>query len=143
MKSTESDLTQAGLDTHQLSMLRQQHAHLRSEGRSTDLSSLALRSRFINSDDLQEDDQEGDLGVIGDHFTLQTILPLEYCRRFVCVPTEFSKGVLTLKCAQPLTAAQRSRIQEVLRTTVQSLRVLPASRQEVLMCLCVSNNLAR
>jgi type II secretory ATPase GspE/PulE/Tfp pilus assembly ATPase PilB-like protein len=131
MKSTESDLTQAGLDAHQLSMLRQQHAHLRAEGRSADLSSLALRSRFINSDDLQEDDDESDLGVIGDHFTLQTILPLEYCRRFVCVPTEFSKGVLTLKCAQPLTAAQRSRIQEVLRTTVQSLRILPASRQEV------------
>ena len=131
MKSSESDLTEAGLDAHQLSMLRQQYAHLRAEGRSTDLSSLALRSRFINSDDLQEDDQESDLGVIGDHFTLQTILPLEYCRRFVCVPTEFSKGVLTLKCAQPLSAAQRKRIQEVLRTSVQALRVLPASRQEV------------
>lgn len=131
MKSSESDLTEAGLDAHQLSMLRQQHAHLRAEGRSADLSSLALRSRFINSDDLQEDDQESDLGVIGDHFTLQTILPLEYCRRFVCVPTEFSKGVLTLKCAQPLSAAQRKRIQEVLRTSVQALRVLPASRQEV------------
>lgn len=131
MKSTESDLTQAGLDGNQLTMLRQQHAHLRSEGRSADLSSLALRSRFINSDDLQEDDEESDLGVIGDHFTLQTILPLEYCRRFICVPTEFSKGVLTLKCAQPLSASQRKRIQEVLRTPVQSLRVLPASRQEV------------
>jgi type II secretory ATPase GspE/PulE/Tfp pilus assembly ATPase PilB-like protein len=131
MKSTESDLTQAGLDTHQLSMLRQQHAHLRSEGRSADLSSLALRSRFINSDDLKDDDRENDVGIIGDHFTLQTILPLEYCRRFICVPTEFSKGVLTLKCAQPLSASQRKRIQDALRTSVQSLRVLPASRQEV------------
>jgi type II secretory ATPase GspE/PulE/Tfp pilus assembly ATPase PilB-like protein len=131
MKSTESDLTQAGLDTHQLSMLRQQHAHLRSEGRSADLSNLALRSRFINSDDLKDDDLENDVGIIGDHFTLQTILPLEYCRRFICVPTEFSKGVLTLKCAQPLSTSQRRRIQDALRTSVQSLRVLPASRQEV------------
>ncbi|MCE2745296.1 MAG: Flp pilus assembly complex ATPase component TadA [Burkholderiales bacterium] len=131
MKSTESDLTQAGLDAHQLSMLRQQHAHLRSEGRSTDLSSLALRSRFINSDDLKDDDLESDQGIVGDHFTLQTILPLEYCRRFTCVPTEFSKGVLTLKCAQPLSTSQRKRIQDALRTSVQSLRVLPASRQEV------------
>jgi len=131
VKSTESDLTQAGLDTHQLSMLRQQYAHLRSEGRSTDLSSLALRSRFINSDDLKDDDLESDQGIIGDHFTLQTILPLEYCRRFICVPTEFSKGVLTLKCAQPLSTSQRKRIQDALRTSVQSLRVLPASRQEV------------
>lgn len=131
MKSTESDLTQAGLDAHQMSMLRQQHAHLRAEGRAMDLSTLALRSRFINSDDLQEDDDKGDIGIIGDHFTLQTILPLEYCRLFFCVPTDFSKGVLTLTCAQPLTSTQRKRIQEVLRTSVQSIRIMPASRQEV------------
>ena len=131
MKSTELELTEAGLDEHQLSLLRQQHSHMRSEGRASELSSLALRSRFINSDDLQDDDHTDDLGVIGDHFTLQTILPLEYCRRFVCVPTEFSKGVLTLKCAQPLSAAQRKRIQEILRAPVQALRVVPASRQEV------------
>lgn len=131
MKSTEQELTEAGLDDHQLTLLRQQHAHLRSEGRISELTSLALRSRFINVDDLQDEDHVDDLGVIGDHFTLQTILPLEYCRRFVCVPTEFSKGVLTLKCAQPLSAAQRARIQEILRAPVQALRVLPASRQEV------------
>jgi type II secretory ATPase GspE/PulE/Tfp pilus assembly ATPase PilB-like protein len=131
MKSTEQELTDAGLDDHQLTLLRQQHAHLRSEGRVSELSSLALRSRFINADDLQDEDHVDDLGVIGDHFTLQTILPLEYCRRFVCVPTEFSKGVLTLKCAQPLSEAQRKRIQEILRAPVQALRILPASRQEV------------
>lgn len=131
MKSTEQELTDAGLDDHQLTLLRQQHAHLRSEGRVSELSSLALRSRFINADDLLDDDHVDDLGVIGDHFTLQTILPLEYCRRFVCVPTEFSKGVLTLKCAQPLSKAQRKRIQEILRAPVQALRILPASRQEV------------
>jgi len=131
MKSTEQELTDAGLDDHQLTLLRQQHAHLRSEGRVSELSSLALRSRFINADDLQDEDHVDDLGVIGDHFTLQTILPLEYCRRFVCVPTEFSKGVLTLKCAQPLSEAQRKRIQEIFRAPVQALRILPASRQEV------------
>lgn len=131
MKNTEQELTDAGLDEHQLTLLRQQHAHLRSEGRISELSSLALRSRFINTDDLRDEDHVDDLGVIGDHFTLQTILPLEYCRRFACVPTEFSKGVLTLKCAQPLSSAQRARIQEILRAPVQALRVLPASRQEV------------
>lgn len=107
MKSLEADLVQAGLDDHQLNLLRQQHTHLRGEGRSAELGSLALRSRFLNLDDLVDTGSQEDSNVIGDHFTLQTILPLEYCRRFVCVPTEFSKGVLTLRCAQPLKAAQQ------------------------------------
>jgi type II secretory ATPase GspE/PulE/Tfp pilus assembly ATPase PilB-like protein len=131
MRSSEQDLTEAGLDDHQLMLLRQQHAHLRAEGRSSELAGLALRSRFINADDLKDDDELNDQGIIGDHFTLQTILPLDYCRRFVCVPTEFAKGILTLRCAQPLSVSQRERIKEILRAPVQSIRIVPASRQEV------------
>lgn len=132
MKTAESDLVSAGLDEHQMRLLRQQHTQLRSEGRPAELGALALRSRFINLDDLVDDSSSSDAGVIGDHFTLQTILPLEYCRRFSCVPTEFSKGVLTLRCAQPLSHEQRGRIRQILRAPVLSLRLLPASRQEVL-----------
>ncbi|MAZ09741.1 MULTISPECIES: hypothetical protein [unclassified Limnobacter] len=40
MKSLEADLVQAGLDDHQLNLLRQQHTHLRGEGRSAELGSL-------------------------------------------------------------------------------------------------------
>lgn len=131
MKSLEADLLQAGLDDHQLNLLRQQHNHLRSEGRAAELGSLALRSRFLNLDDLLEQGEREDSNVIGDNFTLQTILPLEFCRRFACVPTEFSKGVLTLRCAQPLNAAQQARIRQILRTPVSALKFLPSSRQEV------------
>lgn len=131
MKSLEADLMHAGLDDHQLNLLRQQHTHLRGEGRAAELGSLALRSRFINLDDLVDKASQDDSNVIGDHFTLQTILPLEFCRRFVCVPTEFSKGVLTLRCAQPLKPAQRERIREILRAPVSSLKFVPSSRQEV------------
>ncbi|WP_394673459.1 GspE/PulE family protein [Limnobacter sp.] len=131
MKSLEADLMQAGLDDHQLNLLRQQHTHLRGEGRSAELGSLALRSRFLNLDDLIDSGSQEDSNVIGDHFTLQTILPLEFCRRFVCVPTEFSKGVLTLRCAQPLKAAQQDRIRQILRAPVSALKFLPSSRQEV------------
>lgn len=131
MKALEADLVQAGLDEHQLNLLRQQHSHLRSEGRAAEIATLALRSRFVNLDDLSDQGTQQDSNVIGDHFTLQTILPLEYCRRFVCVPTEFSKGVLTLRCAQPLTQSQRTRIYQILRAPVSSLKFLPSSRQEV------------
>ncbi|HEX4855808.1 MAG TPA: ATPase, T2SS/T4P/T4SS family [Limnobacter sp.] len=131
MKSLEADLIQAGLDDHQLNLLRQQHNHLRSEGRSAELGSLALRSRFLNLDDLLDQGEREDSNVIGDNFTLQTILPLEFCRRFSCVPTEFSKGVLTLRCAKPLNAAQQGRIRQILRTPVAALKFLPSSRQEV------------
>lgn len=131
MKALEADLIQAGLNDQQLNLLRQQHHHLRGEGRAAELGSLALRSRFLNLDDLQGSDTGEDSSVIGDHFTLQTILPLEFCRRFVCVPTEFSKGVLTLRCAQPLGAGHRERIRQILRAPVSALKFVPSSRQEV------------
>ncbi|MCZ7140522.1 hypothetical protein O6379_23775, partial [Salmonella enterica subsp. enterica] len=66
MKSLEADLVQAGLDEHQLNLLRQQHTHLRGEGRSAELGSLALRSRFLNLDDLAESGSQEDSNVIGD-----------------------------------------------------------------------------
>ncbi|HEX4918284.1 MAG TPA: ATPase, T2SS/T4P/T4SS family [Limnobacter sp.] len=132
MKTVDLDLTQVGLDEHQLNLLRQQHIHLRSEGRSTEIGSLALRSRFVNLDDLSGDGSNRESNSVGDHFTLQTILPLEYCRRFACVPVEYSQGTLTIKSAQPLSAKQRERIIQLLRVPVTMLRVSPASRQEVL-----------
>lgn len=131
MKVTELELTQAGVDAHQMGLLRQQHSHMRGQGRGAELSSLALRSRFINLDDLQTSESEAQGAVIGDHFTLQTILPFEYCHRFSCVPVEFSKGQLTLKSSQPLSAIRIERIRQMMRAPVQSIRIVPASRQEV------------
>ena len=64
MKALEADLVQAGLDDHQMNLLRQQHTHLRSEGRAAELGSLALRSRFINLDDLVDDESQRDSNVI-------------------------------------------------------------------------------
>lgn len=42
MKSLEADLVQAGLDDHQLNLLRQQHTHLRGEGRSAELGMVGV-----------------------------------------------------------------------------------------------------
>lgn len=134
MKYSETDLLEAGLDSSQLDLIRQQHLHLRAEGRSADLDTLALRSRFINTDDFlvdRDEEQENR----GKFFTLQTILPLEYCRRFACVPSDFSKGVLTLKASQPLREEKVSRIRQLLRGPVQDIRVVPASRQEVIQSI--------
>lgn len=131
MKHTEMDLVQAGLDEYQLTLLRQQHSHLRSEGRSSELSSLAVRSRFLNLSDLEETEETEETDSHGDSLTLQTILPLEYCKRFRCVPVELIKGTLKIKCAQPLNAIQKTKIQQVLTSPVQRLRMVPSSRQEV------------
>lgn len=132
MKHTELDLVQAGLDESQLTLLRQQHSHLRSEGRSAELGSLAIRSRFLNLGDLEsidESDEQSDSA--GGSFALQSLLPLEYCKRFQCVPVELNKGVLTLKSALPLNSRQRARILQNLNVPVQRLRMIPVSRQEV------------
>ncbi len=131
MKHTEMDLVQAGLDEHQLTLLRQQHSHLRSEGRSAELGSLAVRSRFVNLADLEALEESSETDALGDSFTLQTILPLEYCKRFLCVPVELTKGILRIKCAQPLNSMQKTRILQVLTTPVQGLSMVPSSRQEV------------
>lgn len=131
MKHTEMDLVQAGLDEHQLTLLRQQHSHLRSEGRSAELGSLAVRSRFVNLADLEALEESSEADSFGDSFTLQSILPLEYCKRFLCVPMELTKGTLRIKCAQPLNAVQKTRILQMLTTPVQRLRMVPSSRQEV------------
>ena len=131
MKHTEMDLVQAGLDEHQLALLRQQHSHLRSEGRSAELGSLAVRSRFVNLADLEALEESSETESLGDSFTLQSILPLEYCKRFLCVPVELTKGTLRIKCAQPLNAVQKTRILQMLTTPVQRLRMVPSSRQEV------------
>lgn len=131
MKHTEMDLVQAGLDEHQLTLLRQQHSHLRSEGRSAELGSLAVRSRFVNLADLEALEESSEADSFGDSFTLQSILPLEYCKRFLCVPVELTKGTLRIKCAQPLNAVQKTRILQMLTTPVQRLRMVPSSRQEV------------
>lgn len=131
MKHTEMDLVQAGLDEHQLALLRQQHSHLRSEGRSAELGSLAVRSRFVNLADLEALEESSETDSLGDSFTLQSILPLEYCKRFLCVPVELTKGTLRIKCAQPLNAVQKTRILQMLTTPVQRLRMVPSSRQEV------------
>lgn len=134
MKHSEAELIEAGLEASQLDLIRQQHLHLRAEGRSADLDTLALRSRFINTDDfLAEDDEDQESR--GKFFTLQTILPLEFCRRFACVPSDFSKGVLTLKCAQRMTEEKLERVRQLLRGPTQGIRVQPASRQEVLQAI--------
>ncbi|HEY1057503.1 MAG TPA: ATPase, T2SS/T4P/T4SS family [Limnobacter sp.] len=132
MKLDENDLAGAGLNQSQLDLIRLQHIHMRSEGRSMELGSLALRSRFINVDDLQDADG-GDIRSSTDAHTLETLLPLDICQRFVCVPQDLSKGVLTLKCALPLHKRQVERIRQRMRVNVQQVRVVPASRQEVML----------
>jgi type II secretory ATPase GspE/PulE/Tfp pilus assembly ATPase PilB-like protein len=131
MKHSEIDLVQAGLDEHQLSLLRQQHSHLRSEGRLAEMGSLAVRSRFVNLDDLEALDRADESDSLGDSFTLQTLVPLECCKRFLCVPVELLKGTLTLKCAQPLNAQQKLRIMQSCTAPVQRLSIVPSSRMEV------------
>lgn len=121
------------LDDQQMELLRQQVQHLRSEGRQADLETLALRSRFINIDDLQ---LEEDGGSNQDYsFNLQTILPIDVCKRFCCVPTELSKGVLSLRAAQPLGKAQVQRIQSALRLKLGNIQFIPASRSEVMLAI--------
>lgn len=130
MRNTNVDLGEVGLDQQQLELIRQQYVQLRSEGRSADLTTLALRSRFVNLDDLKVDDDEGEEGDLA--FTLQTILPIDVCKRFSCVPVELSKGELTLRASLPLNPAQIARIESSLRVRVNRMIVVPASRQDVL-----------
>ncbi|HEX4879502.1 MAG TPA: ATPase, T2SS/T4P/T4SS family [Limnobacter sp.] len=127
------DWTESRLDDQQLELLRQQVLQLRSEGRQADLTTLALRSRFVNLDDLQVNgDSDPDLDQA---FNLQTILPIDVCKRFCCVPVELSKGVLSLRAAQAFTPAQTARIQSALRQKVSRLQFIPASRHEVLFAI--------
>ena len=133
MKSLEADLMQAGLDDHQLNLLRQQHTHLRGEGRSAELGSLALRSRFLNLDDLIDSGSQEDSNVIGDHFTLQTILPLEFCRRFVCVPTEFPTKSKALGATWSTTLTVNVRVAVVVPSLTLTVNVSEAPTVKALM----------
>lgn len=116
-----------------MELLRQQVQQLRSEGRPGDLQALALRSRFLNLDDLRVDDDR-DAGQ-DQSFNLQTILPIDVCKRFCCVPTELNKGMLLLKSAQPLSNAQVQRIYTSLRQKISNIQFVPASRSEVLLAI--------
>lgn len=131
MKQDDSELNEAGLEDSQMVLLREQYQHMRSEGRAIDLATLALRSRFVGSDRLEVHDDRSNAGSDYNPVAVQALLPLDMCRRFQVVVSDFSKGVLTLKCAQPLNAAQMGRIRQSLRVFVHEIRVLPASRQDV------------
>ncbi|WP_370261943.1 GspE/PulE family protein [Limnobacter sp.] len=132
MKASTQDLLQAGLDEGQISILRLQHSHLRSEGRPAELTKLAMRSRFVGVESLEQTTDASEGGEsISDSYKLQTIIPLDLCKRFLCVPLEYTKGILYLRCAQPLNESQRKRIVELLAPRVKVLQILPASRQEI------------
>ena len=131
MKQDEVELNDSGLEPSQLALLREQYQHLRAEGRGVDMGVLALRSRFVGADRLEPTEEKDDQsqGVSGQG--VQNILPLEYCRRFNCVPFDYSKGVLSLRCSQPLLRAQLAKIRQVLKVFVQEVKIVPASRQEI------------
>ncbi|MCQ8897571.1 ATPase, T2SS/T4P/T4SS family [Limnobacter humi] len=131
IKLGESDLSDAGLDPAQLNLLRQQHVHMRSEGRSAELSALALRARFINLDDLADrDDFRHTSAEIS--MAIEGTLPMDVCQRFGCMPVDLSKGQLTLKTCQPLNARQVDQLRQLVRVPIKNLRLLPASRVEVM-----------
>lgn len=127
---TEEELLRAGLKTEQARLLRQQHAHLRNEGQSTQLSTLALRSRFVSEDELIANDASAEAGTVALK-KMSTLLPLEWCKRWSCLPTDYSRGVLTLSCSQPLAPAQLDRIREMIPVEVREVRLQPISRQDL------------
>lgn len=134
MKPNESDLQFAGIRQPQLDLIRQQHAHLRSSGKSADLTALAQRARFLNGDDVTGGLQS-DHALPMDGASLEGIVPLDVCMRFACLPIEFSQGVLRLKSAQPLNTLQLQRIRDTAKVPVQRIERVPASRQDVLAAI--------
>lgn len=134
MKYSEAELVIAGLKPDQARLLRQQHHHLRNEGHTTTLDALALRSRFVSEDELVDARAEQDAG-LPSHTLLHSLLPLEWCKRWCCRPTEFSRGVLTLDAGMPLTEAQVERIRQMLTLKVQEVKVRPVPRMVILSAL--------
>lgn len=130
-KYSERDLSQVGMDEGQLDLIRRQYTHLRAEGRSGELEALALRSRFLNADDLVEP-ADADNHFLDGEFTLQTILPLDLCRRYGCLPADYNAGQLTLLSSQPIAGPQLERIKLSARLPVRKVLLRPVSRHEVL-----------
>lgn len=135
MRPDDVDLNKAGLEDSQMALLREQHRHMRAEGRSMDFGTLALRSRFVGVDRLANQDEKSN-GEGGFHSgTFQSMLPLDVCRRFQVVPSDFSKGILTLRGAQPLSPQQLARIRQSLKVLVHEIRLQPTSRQDIFQAL--------
>lgn len=130
MNYTEEELMQAGLKTEQVRLLRQQYSHLRNEGQNIQLSALALRSRFVSEDELMANDQSAE-STHGALKKLSTLLPLEWCKRWNCLPTDYSRGVLTLSCSQALSKAQLDRIRSMIPIEVKEMRLQPIARQDL------------
>ncbi|HEX4843354.1 MAG TPA: ATPase, T2SS/T4P/T4SS family [Limnobacter sp.] len=131
-KSSNTVWNGAGLETQQIELLRQQYLRLRSEGRSADLAALAVRSRFVPDEAVQDDE---DAQQVNPQQNIQSALPLDLCKRYSCIPVELNKGTLTLRAAQMLNAKQLERIQAGLRIHVSRIQVQPSSRHEVISAI--------
>lgn len=126
-------LEENGLKSRQVSLLRRQQTHLRELGQSHSINSLALRSRFVfQEDEVESSSTEGKSSEVRD---FQALLPVQLCRRLNLVATDWRQGQLTVASAQPLTNSQKKSILQACTISVTSIKVVAASRQEVLQRL--------
>lgn len=128
-------LEENGLKSRQINLLRRQQTHLRELGQSHSINSLALRSRFVFQEDEAQNQNSNSEVKAAEVRDFQALLPVQLCRRLNLVATDWRQGQLTVAAAQPLTHSQKKSVLQSCSISVTSLRVVAASRQEVLQRL--------